>query len=144
MKEPGVDLGQGHAAGSRAVYGQHHFIPACRRRIACAKRRGDEAIGSAYIGRAKSEADRVGGTASEHAGAVKRIGPHAVEGGGSGKQVHREEIGVLVWASARVPESKLGIIAEERRVRRVHLQRVEKPTTANGVVGLRYGDALVE
>src|SRR6266699_6612140 len=112
MKEPGMDLGQGRGIAGRAVNSQHHFIPARRRRISGSKRRGDEAIGSAYIGRAKSEADRVGRTASEHAGAVESISTDAIESSGTRKQVHHQEIGVLVRASARVPESKLGIIAK--------------------------------
>ena len=60
MKGPGVDLGQGHAASGRAIDSEHHFIPSRRRWVASASGgRGDEAIGSAYIGRAKSEADGV-------------------------------------------------------------------------------------
>ena len=139
-----MDLGQGHAASGRAVNGQHHFIPTCRRRKACASGRGDEAIGSAHIGCAKSEADRVGRTASEHAGAVERIGAHAVKGGVVGKQVHRQEIGVLSWAPARVPQCKLGIIAKVCWVCRIHLQRIKEPAAVDGILGLRHGDTLPE
>ena len=137
-----MDLGQGHAAGSRAVDRQHHFISSRRRRIARSKGRGDEAIGSAYIGRAKSEADGIGRTASEHACAVECISTDALESSWTRKHVHlrnRRFAGPAV-----VPQSKLGIIAEEGRVGRVHLQRVEKPAAANGVVGLGHSDALEE
>src|ERR1041384_3355821 len=136
MKESGMDLGQGHAARGRAVNGQHHFIPAARRWIAkwlCG--RSAEAIGSAYIGRAKSEADRVGRTASEHAGTVERIGAHAVKSGVVTKQVHRQEIGILSRASARVPQCKLGIIAKVCWVSRIHLQCIEEPAAADRIGG---------
>src|SRR6266700_3257231 len=101
MKEPGMHLGQGRGIAGRTVNSQDHFIPAGRRRIAGTKARSDEAIGSAHIGCAKSEADRVGRTASEHAGAVESISTDAVKGSGTRKQVHHQEIGVLVWAPAR-------------------------------------------
>src|SRR5262249_13190295 len=78
VKEPGMNLGQGHAAGSRAIDGEHHFVSTCRRRITFGGG-GNEAIGSAYIRRAKREPNRVGRTASEHAGAVKSISTDAIE-----------------------------------------------------------------
>src|SRR6476619_3440105 len=115
MKEAGVDLGQGYAASGRAIDGQHHFIPSRRRWIAEGFRgRGDEAIGSANIGCGESKADRIGGTACEHAGAVKSINVDAGEGSRSTKRVDREEIGVLSWAPARVPQGELRVIAQIR------------------------------
>ena len=47
MEKPGVDLSQAHAAGSRAVDGQYHFISTGRWRIARAKVRGNKTIGIA-------------------------------------------------------------------------------------------------
>src|ERR1700730_9147786 len=110
MKQPAMNLGQGHAAGSRAVDRKDEVIPSRRRRIAKVRVNGRSAhdIGSAYIGRAKSETDRVGRAASEHAGAVECIGTNAGESSRTRKCVHRQEIGVLVWASASVPQCKLG------------------------------------
>src|SRR5262245_52326258 len=70
MKQPAMNLSQGYAAASRAVDSQDESIPSRRRRIASAKGRGDEAVGSAHIGRAKSEADRVGRAGGEHASTV--------------------------------------------------------------------------
>src|SRR4029077_16785222 len=122
MKEAGVDLGQGYAATSRAIDSQHHFIPSRRRRVADGFRgRGDEAIGSAHIGCGESKADRIGGTAGEHAGAVKSINVDAGEGSRATKRVDGEEIGVLSWAPARVPHGKLGIIAQVRWIRGINL-----------------------
>src|SRR5215470_10495396 len=124
MKEPGMDLGQGGGIAGRAINSQDHFIPARRRWTARAKGRGDEAIGSAYIACGKTEADRVGRTASEHAGAVQSISTDASESSGTRKRVHHQEIGVL--CPAVVPKSELGIIAQEGRVGGVHLQCIEE------------------
>src|SRR5205807_73724 len=50
-------------------------------------------------------------------------------------QVDRQVAGVR-------PQSKLGVIAEKCWVRRIHLQGVEEPASADGVTGLRHSDAL--
>src|ERR1043166_286830 len=144
MKEAGVDLGQCYAATGRAVDSQHHFIPTGRRRIARAKARRDEAIGSAHICGAESKTDRVRGTTGEHAGAVEGIDAHTVEGGIVAKQVHRQEIGVLSRASARVPQGELGVIAQVGWVTWINLYGIQEPSAGDGVGRLRHTDALPE
>src|SRR5690242_21823624 len=94
MEKPGMNLGQGHAASRRAVDGEHHFVSTCGWRITFGGS-GNEAIGSADIGCGESKADRIGGVAGEHAGAVKSINMDAGEGSRAAKRVDREEIGVL-------------------------------------------------
>ena len=80
MKEPGVDLGQGHAAGGRAVDGQDHFISARRRRIACAKVRGNKAIGIAHASERDGKGDGGGsGVTIEHRRAIERKNAHPSE-----------------------------------------------------------------
>ena len=106
MKEPGVDLGQGHAAGGRAINGQKHFVPARRRRIACAKGRANEAIRIAHTGKRNGKGNGVSRTASEHRRAIERESAHSDEGGGTRKQVDREEIGILSGAPADCPTSR--------------------------------------
>src|SRR5262252_7673671 len=103
MEEAGVNLSQRYTATGRAIDGQNHSIPSCRWRTASAIGRGDKAVGSAHICRTESIANSVRWTTGEHAGPIERIGAHTVKGGVVGKQVHRQEIGVLSRASARVP-----------------------------------------
>src|SRR2546430_8035967 len=142
VKEPGVDLCHGHAAAGRAVDGQHHFISTAGRRIARAKGRSKKAIGKAYIGRAKSETNRIRGITTQHAGTVERIGPDAVKGSEVAKQIHRQEIGVL--SPAIVPHPELRVVAEERWVRRVRLYSVEGPRARHRVGALRHTNAFIE
>ncbi len=61
MKEPGVDLGQGHAASGRTIDSQYHFIPARRRRSTGAKGRRDKAIGIAHAGKRDGKGNGSGG-----------------------------------------------------------------------------------
>ena len=104
--------------------------------------RGNEAIGSADIGCGESKADRIGGTAGEHAGAVKSINVDAGEGSRATKRVDREEIGVL--SPAVVPQRELRIVAKVCWVCRIHLHCIKEPAAADGVTGLRDANALPE
>src|SRR4029079_10857629 len=117
MEKPGVNLGQGHATAKWTVDRKHHFVSTCGWRITFG-RSGNEAIGSAYIGCGESKADRIGGTAREHAGALKSINMAAGEGSRAAKCVDREEIGVL--SPAVVPQRELRIVAKVCWVCRVH------------------------
>src|SRR5262249_52516265 len=141
MEKPGMNLRQGHAAVKRAVDGEHHFVSACGWWITFGGG-GNEAIGSAHISCGESKADRIGGTAGEHAGAVKSINVDAGEGSRATKRVDREEISIL--RAAVVPQPEFGIVPQECRVCRVHLQCVKEPSAADRIIGLGYGDALPE
>src|SRR6266446_307274 len=142
MKQPALDLGQRHAATCWAVDGKEKFVFSRRWRGARPKGGSDQAIGIAQAADRDSKPDRVSGPAAEHAGAVKRISAHTVEGAAVAKQVHRQEIGA---ARLRViPQPELGIITKVCWICRVHLYRVEKPPAADRVGGLRHGDALPE
>ncbi len=142
MEKSGVNLSQRSRVACRAVHTEHHSIPAPGRRTARAEGSGDETVGSAHISSAQGEADCVGWAAAEHAGAVQSIGAHPVERRGIAEQVHHQEIGVL--RSAVVPQAQLGIVPQERRIGRVHLEGVEKPPAADRVARLRHTDALIE
>src|SRR4029077_15033582 len=120
-----------------------HSVSSRRRRIG-ALVSSEEAIGKENVRRAEAKGYRIGGPAGEHAGAVKRKHAHAVKRGGTAKQVHRKEIGILSWAPARVPHGEFRIVAKECWICRVHLYRIEKPPAADGIGSLRYTDALPE
>src|SRR5437867_13029327 len=120
MKEPGVDQDLGVAGKCGAIDSQHHFVSSRRRRIG-ALVSSEEAIGKENIRRAEGKADRIGGPAGEHAGAVKRIHTHAVKRGEAAKQVHGQKISILSWAPASVPHREFRIIAKERWIWRFQL-----------------------
>src|SRR6478672_7082015 len=120
MKESGVDLSLGIAGSNGAIDGKHHFVSSRRRRIG-ALVSSEEAIGKANIRRAKGKAYGICWTTGEHAGAVKGISAHAIKGGVVGKQVHRQEVGILSWAPTRVPHGHFRIIAKELWICRIHL-----------------------
>src|SRR4051812_7496241 len=134
MKEAGVDLRLGIAGGYGAIDSEHHSVSSRRRRIG-ALVSSEEAIGKANVRRGKGKAYGICWATSEHAGAVKRVSAHAIEGGVVGKQVHRQEVGILSWAPAGVPHGHFGIVAKECRMCRIHLYRIEKPPAADGVGG---------
>src|SRR4051812_36757184 len=112
MKEAGVDLGLGIAGSCGAVDSEHHSVSSGRRRIG-ALVSSEEAIGKANIRRGKSKADGICWPTDEHAGAVKRINTNPVEGGVVGKQVHRQEVGILSWAPTCIPHGHFRIVAKK-------------------------------
>src|SRR6266571_1807127 len=120
MKEPGVDQGLGVAGKCGAIDSQHHFVSSRRRRIG-ALVSSEEAIGKENIRRAKGKADRIGGPAGEHAGAVKRNHTDTVERGAVAKQVHGQKISILSWAPTSVPHGEFRIVVEECWICRVRL-----------------------
>ena len=80
MEKPGVDLSQAHAAISRAVDGQHHFISDRQVADCRAKVRGNKAIGIAHARETQGKSDDRGiGVAIEHRRAIERKNAHASE-----------------------------------------------------------------
>src|SRR6478609_3197144 len=112
MKEPGVHLGLGVAGICGTIDSQHHSVSSRRRRIAIALVGSEEAIGKSNVRRAEAKGYRIGGPAAEHAGAVKRKHTHAVKRGGTTKQVHRKEIGILSRAPASIPHGEFRIVSK--------------------------------
>ena len=78
-------------------------------------------------------------TASEHRPTIEGENAYALEA--RIKQVDRQVIGAARLGI--IPQRKLWVVTKEGRVRRVHLQRVEK-VSPGGIGGLGHADALPE
>src|ERR1051326_3413859 len=146
MKEPGVDLGQGHAASGRTIDSQQHFIPAHRWRSTRAKGRRNKAVGIAHASERDGESYGRGVRRpgpGKHRRAVKRKSTNALKRkSGAIEQVDRQVIGPT--GLRIIPQRDLRVIAYPSGMRRLNLQSIEKPATADGVASLGNSDALPE
>src|SRR5437667_8730737 len=140
-----MDLRQRHTAGSRAIDRQQEFIPAQGWRVAGAKTSWHQTVGVAQPCRRDVESNRISGATRKHRRAVESKNAHAFEGKRRPvKQVDGEVVGVLGRAPAAVPKRELWVIADPRRVGRIMLDRVKKPTATDRVAGLGNSNALIE
>ena len=84
----------------------------------------------------------MGGAVIEHRPAIKRENAIASEAAEADEQVDRQVIGA---ARLRIiPQRHLGVVAQQRWIRRINLQRVEVPRPRYGIGGLRHPNALKE
>src|SRR5439155_16618388 len=145
VKFPPVDLCQSHAAGGGAIDRDEKLIPGRRRRRTRAKTSWHQTVGVAQASRRDVESNRISSATRKHRGAVESKNAHAFESKRRPvKQVDREVIGVLGRAPAAVPKRELWVIADPRRVGRIMLDRVKKPTATDRVAGLGNSNALIE
>ena len=119
MKQPDVDLGQGHAR-ERGVDGQIEFIPSRRRRVASAKACRLQAISIADTSQAERKCDdsRVRG-AAQHGGAIEGKDADAFKGnnGTKIKQIDRQ---VVCTAGLRIiPQRQFRVITYPIGMRRL-------------------------
>ncbi|PYJ11872.1 MAG: hypothetical protein DME93_08965 [Verrucomicrobia bacterium] len=146
MVLPALDLGQGCGVAGGAVHSQEKLISSRRWRGACPKGGSDQTIGIAQAVRKDSKPDRIGvwlPLPSQHRRAIQRIGADAFKGkGGAIKQIECQVIGATRLRI--IPQPELRIITYPSGMRRLMLQGVEEPAAADGVAGLRHGDALIE
>src|ERR1043166_8428532 len=102
VKKPDKNLSFNCARGRGAVHIHEPLWLTCRRRIACAKARGNQAVLIAQVGRQNREPYRVCRAAIDHAVTIERIDTHTIKGGIVGKLIHRQVVGVRPQAELRI------------------------------------------